>query len=135
VPERSTFDYAIVRVVPRPERHEFVNAGVIVSCHLRRYLAAKIELDVARLLALAPDVDLGTISRHLAAIPLICAGGPDAGPLGALSQRERWHFLVAPRSTILQVSPPHVGLCEDLEVVLEHLMDEMVRVGGPRAGP
>lgn len=128
MPERSTFDYAILRVVPRVERHEFVNAGVIVSCHLKKYLRARIELDEHRLRALDPDVDLDDVRRHLAAIPIVCAGGPEAGPVGALSERERWHWLVAPRSTILQTSPPHVGICEgDLDEALEHLMEKMVR--------
>lgn len=127
MPARDTFDYAIIRVVPRPEREEFVNAGVIVSCHLRHFLGAKVELDEARLLSLCPEVDLEEVRRHLAVIPSICAGGPAAGPLGALSERERWYWLVAPRSTILQVSPPHVGLCDDPAEVLERLMDRMVR--------
>ena len=127
MPARDTFDYAIIRVVPRPEREEFVNAGVIVSCHLRHFLAARVELDEARLLALCPEVDLEEVRRHLAAIPSVCAGGPAAGPLGTLSERERWYWLVAPRSTILQVSPPHVGLCDDPAEMLERLMDRMVR--------
>ncbi len=127
MPDRHTFDYAVIRVVPRVERHEFVNAGVIVSCHLRKYLAARIELDEARLRALDPAVDLDEVRRHLATIPLICAGGPAAGPVGALAERERWHWLVAPRSTILQTSPPHVGLCDDLDAEIERLMDQMVR--------
>ncbi len=129
MPARSSFDYAIVRVVPRVERGEFINAGVILFCRTRRYLAARIELDVPRLLALAPEAerDLAAIEQHLDAIPVICAGGTAAGPIGALSQAERWHWLVAPTSTIIQPSPVHSGLCTEPAVMLEHLLATMVR--------
>jgi hypothetical protein len=134
VPAPSAFDYAVVRVVPRVEREEFVNVGVIVHCHDRGFLGAAIELDEARLLALAPDVDLETVRAHLAVIPRICAGGPEAGPLGALTTRERWSWLVAPRSTILQTSAPHVGLGDAPEAALARLIERMVRVPRPPAG-
>jgi hypothetical protein len=127
VPARCSFDYAIVRVVPSVEREEFINAGVIVFCHDRELLAARIELDEERLRALAPDVDLPLVRRHLEAIERICAGGPAAGPIGQLPLRERWHWLVAPRSTILQFSAPHTGLCEAPEEWLERLLDRVVR--------
>lgn len=128
MPEHSSFDYAIVRVVPRVERGECINAGVILFCLAKRFLAAKVELDERRLLALAPDVDLELVRGHLEAIPRICAGGRAAGPIGQLPQKERWHWLVAPRSTIIQTSPVHSGLCEDPAQALEHLMDRMVRL-------
>jgi hypothetical protein len=128
VPARSSFDYAIVRVVPRVEREEFINAGVILYCLTSRFLAARVELDERRLLALAPEVDMALVRAHLAAIPRICAGGAEAGPIGQLPQKERWHWLVAPRSTILQTSPVHSGLCEDPAQALERLMDTMVRL-------
>jgi hypothetical protein len=124
---RCAFDYAIVRVVPRVEREEFVNAGAIVLCEERGFLAASIELDEARLLALAPDVDLATTRAHLDAIPWICQGGPDAGAIGQLTLRERWHWLVAPRSTIIQTSPAHVGLDDDPVRALARLVETMVR--------
>lgn len=127
MPARNPFDYAIVRVVPRVEREEFVNAGVILFCDAHDFLAARVELDEARLAALAPDVDLALVRRHLDAIPRICEGGPAAGPIGRLPLRERWRWLVAPRSTILQTSAPHAGLCEAPEAWLERLLDEMVR--------
>ncbi len=127
MPARCSFDYAIVRVVPNVEREEFINVGVIVFCHERELLAARIELDEERLLALWPDVDLPLVRRHLEAIPRICAGGPEAGPIGQLPLRERWHWLVAPRSTILQFSAPHTGLCEAPEEWLERLLDRVVR--------
>ena len=126
-PKLSTYDYAIVRVVPRVERGEFINAGVIVSCAATGYLQARIELDEAKLLALDPGADVAGIRAGLAAIPVICAGGPAAGALGALSTRERFHWLVAPRSTSIQVSPVHTGRCADFDAALEHLMHTMVR--------
>jgi hypothetical protein len=116
-----------VRIVPHVEREEFVNAGVVLFCDALDYLGACVEVDEARLLSLAPDVDLALVRRHLEAIPRICAGGPAAGPIGALPRRERWQWLVAPRSTILQLSPPHAGLCEKPEEELERLMGQMVR--------
>ena len=127
MPAQRTYDYAIVRVVPRVERGEFVNAGVIVSCAAAGYLQACIELDETRLLALDPGADLAGIRAGLAAIPLVCAGGPAAGALGALSVRERFHWLVAPRSTSIQTSPVHTGRCESPERQLEQLMQTMVR--------
>ena len=133
MPARSPFEYAVVRVVPRVEREEFVNAGVILFCHDRSLLTARIELDEARLLALAPGVDRALVRRHLAAIPRICAGGPGAGPIGQMPLRERWRWLVAQRSTILQTSPAHAGLCDAPEAWLERLLDQMVRAPRDRA--
>ena len=123
----STYDYAIVRVVPRVERGEFVNAGIIISCDVERILRARIELDEAVLLALDAGVDLELVRSTLATIPAICAGGTEAGAIGKLSARERFHWLVAPKSTIVQTSPVHTGQCGDLEAVLDHLMNTMIR--------
>jgi hypothetical protein len=127
VPALCSFSYAVVRVVPHVEREEFVNAGVVVFCDALDYLAARIALDEARLLALAPGVDLALVRRHLDAIPLLCAGGSEAGPIGALPVRERWRWIVAPRSTILQVSPAHAGLASAPADELERLLDRVVR--------
>lgn len=121
------YDYAILRVVPRVEREEFVNVGVIVSCPARDFLEARVELDEQRLAALDSEVDVESIRAYLETIPAICAGGPQAGPIGKLSQRERFHWLVAPRSTIIQTSPVHTGSCKDPTEVLEHLLNTMVR--------
>jgi hypothetical protein len=118
-----------VRIVPHVEREEFVNAGVVVFCGALDYLAARVELDEARLLALAPDADLALVRRHLEAIPRICAGGAEGGSIGALPLRERWHWLVSPRSTILQTSPAHTGLSEDPGAELERLLERVVRRG------
>ena len=119
MPVPSSFDYAVVRVVPRVERGEFINAGVIVFCLERKFLEARVLVDEARLRALWPEVDLELVRRHLEAIPKIAAGDPAAGPIAKLSQRERFHWLVSPRSTIIQISPVHTGLCEEepLEMV------------------
>lgn len=128
MPALASFDYAVVRVVPRVEREEFVNAGVILFCRTRRFLEARIELNQARLRALAPAIDLPEVEERLALIPRICRGGPAAGPLGALSQAERFHWLVAPRSTMIQTSAVHSGLCDDLAAELERLVATMVRL-------
>jgi hypothetical protein len=117
----------VIRVVPRVEREEFVNVGVIVSCPSRDFLEARIEFEPQRIAALDGTLDLDALREHLAAIPTICKGGPAAGPIGRLSPRERFHWLVAPRSAIIQTSPAHSGRCDDPEALLEHLLDAMVR--------
>jgi hypothetical protein len=127
VPTHNSYDYAVVRVVPRVEREEFMNVGIILSCPSQDYLAARIELDEKRLLALDPKVNLELVRSHLASIPVVCAGGPQAGPIGLLSRRERFDWLVAPRSTVIQVSPVHTGRCTDASSTLEHLLNVMVR--------
>jgi hypothetical protein len=127
VPALRTYDYAVVRVVPRVERGEFVNAGIILSCDIERILLAGIELDEAALLALDAHVDLDLVRDVLASIPAICAGGAAAGDIGKMSPRERFHWLVAPRSTIVQTSPVHTGQCADPAAALEHLLQTMVR--------
>ena len=128
MPAPRTYDYAIVRVVPRVERGEFVNAGVILSCAPLGYLGARIELDEPRLLALDPDTDLADIRATLAAIPLICTGGDAAGALGRLSLRERFDWLVAPRSSTIQTSAVHTGRCDDdPAATLDKLVETMVR--------
>jgi hypothetical protein len=131
VPAPSSFDYAVIRVVPRVDREEFLNAGVLLYCLSQGFLGAKVALDERRLLALAPEVDLGLVRSHLEALVRICEGGADAGPIGQLPQKERWHWLVSPRSTMLQTSPVHSGLCEDAKAALDGLMDRMVRPPKP----
>ena len=130
--ESSTYDYAIIRVVPKVEREEFVNVGAIVSCPGNGFLDARIELDEKRIKALDPTADLDQIRAHLETIPAICAGGKDAGPIGQLPQRERFHWLVAPRSTVIQTSPVHTGSCKDPAALLEHLLEAMVRTAQRR---
>lgn len=127
MPAQPSFDYAIVRVVPRVEREEFVNVGVVLFCPDHDFLAATIELDEARLLALFPDTDVELVRQHLEAFRRVCEGGPGTGPIGVLPLRERWHWLVAPRSTIIQTSAPHAGLCDAPEKAMERLVDGNVR--------
>ena len=127
MPARECFEAAILRVVPRVEREEFINAGVVLFCQARRFLGARIELDRSRLAALAPGlIDFDEVQQHLDHIRLICEGHAEAGPIGQLSQAERFHWLVAPRSTIIQVSAAHSGLSEDPALTLKHLMETMV---------
>jgi len=128
VPALSSFDYAVLRVVPRVEREEFVNAGVLLFCLERDFLQARVEVNEPRLRALWPETDVELVRQHLEAIPKICAGSADGGPIARLSLRERFHWLVAPRSTIIQVSPVHSGLCESPERTLEELFEQMVVV-------
>ena len=124
----STYDYAVIRVVPRVEREEFVNAGVIVSCPERGFLDCRIALDESRLLAMDPAVDLELVRRHLATIPAICRGGDDAGPIGKMTSKERFRWLTSPRSTIIQTSPAHTGRCGD-PPALGHLLRAGTRRG------
>jgi hypothetical protein len=122
-----TYDYAIIRVVPRVERGEMINVGVILSCPDVSFLEARIELDDARLRAFDATLDLDAVRAHLETIPVTCRGGVEAGPIGALPQRARFHWLVAPRSTIIQISPVHTGRTDDPAAALERLLDRMVR--------
>ena len=120
------YEYSVIRVVPRAEREEFVNAGVILFCDACGFLGARIGLDEKRLLALWPDIDLGIVREHLAGFKRVCEGGASAGPIGLMNPRERFRWLVAPRSTILQTSPPHAGLCEQPADALERLHQQLV---------
>ncbi|MSP13372.1 MAG: DUF3037 domain-containing protein [Chloroflexi bacterium] len=126
MPAYSSYDYAIVRVVPYVERGECINTGVIFFCRTQRFLGARIALDHQRLLSLAPDSDVMEVERYLESIPLICSGSPAAGTIGQLPLAERFHWLVAPRSTIIQTSPVHSGLCADPAAMLDHLLRRMV---------
>jgi hypothetical protein len=125
-PRPSQFQYAIVRVVPDVERGECLNAGVILLCRPRRFLAARVALDETKLRAVAPDADPATIVPHLAAIERIAAGDPTAGPMARLGQGERFHWLVAPSSTVIQASEVHTGLSEDPAAELDHLFERLV---------
>lgn len=122
----SPFEYALLRVVPRVERGEFVNAGVILYCQKERFLDARIHLDSDRMLALDPSLDLEAVREHLETTRLVCAGGPEAGAVGLLPPGQRFGWLVAPRSTVVQPSPVHTGLAEDPEEALNHLLRTMV---------
>jgi hypothetical protein len=117
----------VIRVVPRVERQEFVNAGVILWCQEQDVLEARVELDEARVRMLDASVDMDAVRRHLASMSIVCAGGSEAGAIGKLSKRERFDWLVAPRSTIIQTSAVHSGRCNDVAGTFERLLDSMVR--------
>ena len=125
MPAQSSFDYAVIRVVPRVEREEFVNAGVIVFCLEKNFLAARVHLNAERLKALWPEVDADLVRQHLEAFPKISAGEPSAGPIAKLSLRERFHWLVSPRSTMIQVSAVHSGICSNPEQSLDRLFERL----------
>jgi hypothetical protein len=126
MPAPASFDYAILRVVPRVERQEFINAAVVVYCPEKKYLAARVHFDAARTHALWPEADLDLIRQHLEAIPRICSGDPAGGPVARLSQRERFHWLTAPRSTVIQPSPVHTGVCEGTTDLLDRLAKQFL---------
>jgi hypothetical protein len=126
MPARSSFDYAVVRVVPRVERGECINAGVILYCRTQGFLEARVALDRERLRALDPTVDVEEVERALALVPRICAGDATAGPIARLPQSERFHWLTSPRSTVTQPSPVHSGICDEPTAALERLLATMV---------
>ena len=123
---RSQFQYAAIRVVPRIDRGECFNAGVVLFCRPRRFLAARVGLDERRLEALAPGADPAVLRVHLDALVAVADGAPGAGPIAALGQSDRFHWLVAPSSTVLQASPVHTGLCEEPADVLDRLFAALV---------
>ena len=122
MPTLISYDYAYIQVVPRVEHYEFINAGVILLCRTKRFLGAKIALEPARLQAFAPYLSLETVQAQLELIPRICAG---EGPIGQFERTERFHWLVAPHSTVIQCSPVHSGLCHDPAAALDQLIEKM----------
>ena len=121
MPEQSSFDYALIRVVPRVEKEEFINAGVVVFCLEKNFLEARVRLEDERLRALWPEIDIELVRQHLEAVVKIASGNEDGGPIAKLSIRERFHWLVAPRSTMIQPSAVHTGLCVNPAASLDHL--------------
>lgn len=126
MPTSASFDYAVLRVVPRVERQEFLNVGVIVFSRERRFLEARVEVNDSRLHALWPQLDLDHVRQHVEAVVRICAGAEDAGPIARLSQSERFHWLTSPRSTVMQTSAVHTGLCDATEGLVERLYLQLV---------
>jgi hypothetical protein len=126
VPAAYSFDYAVIRIAPRVDREEFINAGVIVICAELRFLDARIHIDEPRLRALWPSIDLALIRQHLEAIPRIVAGDESAGPIARMSQKERFHWLTSPRSTMIQVSPVRTGVTSDPAAVVERLTQQLL---------
>ncbi len=123
---REAFQYALLRVVPDLARGECLNAGVVLFCRRRAFLAARTHLDEARLAALAPGFDPTGVRAQLGALTAVAAGDPATGPLGRLEQSERFGWLVAPSSTVVQASPVHTGLCEDPQEELDALVARLV---------
>lgn len=121
-----SYDYAVLRVAPSVEREEFLNAGVVLHCPERAFLDCRVHVDEPRLRLLWPDLDIDVAQRHLHAFRKICAGDPEAGPIARLSRRERFQWLVAPRSTIIQVSPVHSGMCESPADTLDEIFRRLV---------
>ncbi|HEY7848925.1 MAG TPA: DUF3037 domain-containing protein [Ktedonobacterales bacterium] len=126
MPARSSFDYAIIRVVPEEERGERINVGVVLICRQRRYLGMRLAPDDARLLALWPPLDVAAVRQQLDGLRRVCEGDRTAGPIARLSQAERFHWLVAPSSTIIQPSPTHSGLCANPAAMLDELLARLV---------
>jgi hypothetical protein len=125
-PDKAEFQYALLRVVPRLERGEQINAGVVLFARRLGFLGARVRLDEERLRAIAPDVDPAPLARQLDAIARVAAGDPDAGPIAHLPQSERFSWIVAPSSTAIQPSPVHMGVCGDPSATLERLFAELV---------
>lgn len=129
--DERPYEWAVVRVVPRVERCEFVNVGVVVYSQAADFLRAEVALDEHRLRALHPGVDVDAVRRHLSALQALCAGAPEAGPAGSRAPGERFRWLTAPRSTVVQTSPVHTGLTRDPAGELDRLLAQMVSpVGG-----
>jgi hypothetical protein len=124
----TTFDYATVRVVPRVDRDEFVNAGVIVYSSEKKFLDSRILVDERRLKALWPSLDVESVRKHLHAIQLICEGDPSGGAIARLPQKDRFHWLTSPRSAVIQISPVRTGISSAPEDLLTHLADDLVAV-------
>jgi hypothetical protein len=124
------FEYALLRVVPRVERGEFINAGVVLHCPEKNFLGARVHLEPERLAALDPSFDQARVLAHLETARLVCTGGREAGPIGLLPRSQRFGWLVAPRSTVVQPSPVHTGFAADPEEALEHLLRTMVYTSG-----
>lgn len=122
----DTYEWAVLRAVPRVDRCEFVNVGVIVYCRARRYLSARVATDLGRALALDPTLDVEAVARHLADVRALCAGDPSAGANARRPPGERFRWLVAPRSTVVQPSPVHTGITEDPAAELDELFTRMV---------
>ena len=126
MPELNSFDFATIRIVPRVDREEFVNVGVIVFCLEQKFLHSRIQVNEGKLRALCPELEIDMVREHLEAFPRICAGEESAGPIAKLSPRERFQWLVAPRSTVIQISPVHSGLCELPQSALDELFRQLV---------
>jgi hypothetical protein len=127
VQDKALYEYAVIRVLPRVDREEFLNVGVLLYCQPQNFLRAACSVNEARLKAFAADLRPEVLKEHMASIERICSGGDGAGPIGRLSIGERFRWLTAPRSTVVQTSPVHTGLTNDPEETLQDLMEKLVR--------
>jgi hypothetical protein len=125
--EKHLFEYAVIRVIPRVEREEFINVGVILYCSAQDFLQTAFELNHDRLSTFTSELKISDIEEHLLAFKQICEGGPKAGSIGQLPLGERFRWLTAPRSTVVQTSPVHTGLCSDAGETLADLLAKLVR--------
>jgi len=124
--QKHLFEYAVIRVVPRVEREEFLNIGVILFCAKEQFLQARYLLDTAKLQAFSPELDIAELKEHVCAMERICTGDKEAGPIGKLDIASRFRWLTATRSTVLQTSKVHPGLCMDAQETLNCLYDQLV---------
>ncbi|QJB30389.1 DUF3037 domain-containing protein [Chitinophaga oryzae] len=124
--DQHLYEYAVIRVVPRVEREEFLNAGVMLYCKKQQFLQMRYTLDEARLRALCPAIDISELAAYLCAIEKICNGGRQGGPIGMLDLASRFRWLTATRSTIVQTSRTHGGLCTDAAATLQRLYEQLV---------
>ena len=127
--EKNLFEYAVIRVVPKVEREEFLNVGVVVYCAQQKLLQSKFELDEKRLLAFCGNCDVKEIKDYLQSFEKICSGGPDSGPIGKLPIAERFRWLTATRSTVVQTSKVHTGLAENAQGMVDRLYNQLVAIG------
>jgi len=127
--EQHLYEYAVVRVVPKVEREEFVNVGILVFCKKEKFLKAICKLDESRLIAFAPELDMAQVRQNLSALEKISNGDNDGGPIAMLETAERFRWLTAVRSSVIQTSRPHPGLSKDLNQTINRLFDEMVANG------
>lgn len=135
MPDNHLFEYAVIRIVPKVEREEFINVGVILFCSAQKFLKCKFNLDAQRLKAFCNSIDIAALRDHISSFELICVGGPQAGPIGKLTTAERFRWLTATRSTILQTSKVHPGLCNDPEEVLKKLFTQLVLMDDGKEHP
>ena len=126
MPDKFRYDYAVIRVVPKVDREEFINAGVILYCPKQRFLKARFVLNAERIRALCPEADVALIAGNLASLERIGSGAKDAGPIAALDIPSRFRWLTATRSTVVQTSRPHPGLCSDAAAKLDQLFEQLV---------
>lgn len=126
MPNRVTYEFAVIRLVPKVEREEFINIGVILFSKRKKYLGIKYNIDAKRINAFTDEVDIEMITKYLQAWELICEGKADSGSIGQLEQASRFRWLIASRSTIIQSSPTHPGLCHDPEKVLIDIFNRYV---------